>query len=996
LGEQTENSILNRHLDEILYFFQCNSFDVIVFEDLDRFGSTEIFVKLREINSLINKSVDINRRVVFLYAIKDEVFEHKERTKFFDFIIPVIPTINSSNSYEKLRDRLPEEQYLNSTTNRGLSTNFLKEVSIYIDDMRLLHSIVNEMNLYFDVLASEHLHPTKLLALIIYKNIYPADFSLLHENKGLVYECSLSRNELVKYNTNDIRNKIDEIDLELDAIKTQKKQMQEMSKEDLKSIYLYKILEKLEHNATQISAHFNNEKIPFNTFMNDDVFNDLLTDNSITFVCLYNNNWRTIVLSFKEIEKEVNSKFTYLERKQLIIGLKTVKQENLENIKQTLISEGVKISKLKLYELLQKENKLTLFSNDKYSSDKSYDLIRYLLRNGYIDEYYHDHLSYFYNGRLSNNDMSFIKAIRDFRLSDFNLKLTYHNEIIKNRLREYDFKDIYIFNISLLDYLVENNSKHKRELNFLFNNIRINTEKSWSFLIEYVDTSSFVEVFIQLLSEEWPDFSLAIVDTHQLDSSQKNKFIETLLLYVSAESVANEMNRESKLSNYIAINPESILCLPPCDDHTVFPKLFALNIKFKYLERLNTDDKLIDYVFKHSLYEISPNNISLLLSLRGINQSKIEQKNLSSIYDVGDDTFTDYITVNIQSYIEEVFFKLPDNKNESSVAILNLLNSTLLNGDVKKEVINKQNHVFKSFESIPSELWLYLLEESKLEVTWSNLSEFYSKYPDHKTTLIDVLNKNAKILSQIKIPEEAQLADITDQIVEIILEDDGIDEIPFAQLIKSLPVTYISLTRYDLSKEKIKSLLDENILTLSQDNFKGLTKEHSELVGQFIFNNLLDYWPQSDEYPLSTETSVYLLDAIKSLTDQVALIQLLNEDDIKSDTRLIDSIANIFSKVTSLEKFEKSLLYIIIENATNALIVLPIFIKIINIFDKEEITALLESMGRSYSAIASYSSNPKLENNKLHRELASTLKSVDYISSHPIKDNKIVIYTKRS
>lgn len=53
-GDVSEKSILNRHLDEIIYFFQVTDYDTVVIEDLDRFGSPEIFVKLREINKLIN------------------------------------------------------------------------------------------------------------------------------------------------------------------------------------------------------------------------------------------------------------------------------------------------------------------------------------------------------------------------------------------------------------------------------------------------------------------------------------------------------------------------------------------------------------------------------------------------------------------------------------------------------------------------------------------------------------------------------------------------------------------------------------------------------------------------------------------------------------------------------------------------------------------------------------------------------------------------------
>lgn len=47
-------SIFNRYLDEILYFFQATKYNVVVFEDLDRFNDPDIFLKLREINNIIN------------------------------------------------------------------------------------------------------------------------------------------------------------------------------------------------------------------------------------------------------------------------------------------------------------------------------------------------------------------------------------------------------------------------------------------------------------------------------------------------------------------------------------------------------------------------------------------------------------------------------------------------------------------------------------------------------------------------------------------------------------------------------------------------------------------------------------------------------------------------------------------------------------------------------------------------------------------------------
>src|SRR5690606_22463781 len=86
-----QESILNRHLDEIIYFFQSTKYDLVIIEDLDRFNDAEVFVTLREINKLVNDNSKVKRRVRFLYALRDDMFANTERTKFFEFIIPVIP-----------------------------------------------------------------------------------------------------------------------------------------------------------------------------------------------------------------------------------------------------------------------------------------------------------------------------------------------------------------------------------------------------------------------------------------------------------------------------------------------------------------------------------------------------------------------------------------------------------------------------------------------------------------------------------------------------------------------------------------------------------------------------------------------------------------------------------------------------------------------------------------------------------------------------------------
>lgn len=92
--EKKNVSIMNRYLDEILYLFQEKKYNIVIFEDIDRFENTHIFTKLRELNLILNQSEEIGRRIIFLYALKDDIFANaEERTKFFDYIVPVIPFV---------------------------------------------------------------------------------------------------------------------------------------------------------------------------------------------------------------------------------------------------------------------------------------------------------------------------------------------------------------------------------------------------------------------------------------------------------------------------------------------------------------------------------------------------------------------------------------------------------------------------------------------------------------------------------------------------------------------------------------------------------------------------------------------------------------------------------------------------------------------------------------------------------------------------------------
>lgn len=70
---------------EVLYLFDNSDTDVVVFEDMDRYNTNQIFQRLREVNMLVNNRRMREGKTVlrFFYLLRDDIFVSKDRTKFF-------------------------------------------------------------------------------------------------------------------------------------------------------------------------------------------------------------------------------------------------------------------------------------------------------------------------------------------------------------------------------------------------------------------------------------------------------------------------------------------------------------------------------------------------------------------------------------------------------------------------------------------------------------------------------------------------------------------------------------------------------------------------------------------------------------------------------------------------------------------------------------------------------------------------------------------------
>src|SRR5699024_1274868 len=203
LMEDYDAQVLDLEAREIVYLILASDVNTIIFEDLNRFKNISIFIRLREINSLVNaKSSEIVR---FIYVIRDDLFESKDRTKFFDLMIPIIPAVTSYNSRGKVLEIFSDIE----DDKLKLNPKILEQISIYIDDMRLLYSIRNEYEIYSKSIETD-VYANELFALIVLKNVFLKEFEDLEYDKGYLYEVLNKRDTLIVKYEESFKEKITE------------------------------------------------------------------------------------------------------------------------------------------------------------------------------------------------------------------------------------------------------------------------------------------------------------------------------------------------------------------------------------------------------------------------------------------------------------------------------------------------------------------------------------------------------------------------------------------------------------------------------------------------------------------------------------------------------------------------------------------------------------------------------------------------------------------
>lgn len=987
--EKDEALSLNKNMDEILYFFEETNYTLIVIEDLDRFDTPEVYTKLREINKIINSYDAIQRKIVFIYALKDDIFHSDDRTKLFDFIIPVVPYIDVTNSGEYLKRKLKILKF------KGLEfdipNDYITNVAPFISDMRVLNNICNEFIVFKknikDSQDLDKLQDVQMLSLIIFKNMYPREFAKLQESEGIIKEAYHDKSSFVKEMSGDLEK-------EIEIAMGEKEKSDGLGMLDVEDIKLAFIQKLVGDRGVFTKIQVNNTTYTKSEILKDEFSLSQMGTGTATFfyypsnTSYYNNGQQN--KNKDDIEKlRCSDGITYFEKCDRAIARD---KKHRKQIVQNLLDK-----QKDLYMLRSKTMKTLIkeYGADKVLGDnvRKNSLLVFMLRHGYIDDTYQMYINYFLSGSVTADELNFIINVRNYAgNSDWNYRIIHPRNVI-DRLFDYELeqqKDC--LNFDLADFFYNDNSESKKKSAFT-KQLAKNDADSTRFIKEYYVRVKNKAEYIRNIAQQKMLFWYDICFDDGLGYQDKVSYLKDIFMYLTVEDIvlqdtaANDENPQYSICTFIAESDKIIEQLQDSGAEKVVAVLTQIKVKLRNVDLETVNDIIIKGIFNNELFEISLVMLQNYINFKfGESIADFQTNIYTYILKQKDCLVTDYLERNIYEFVTEVILPTEANTKEDIDTVFRCIKLLEYDQNLSIQLIQKMDIVMEDLKE-----WYRTLDARNEEVK----------------PLVDTFLAENKMLATIenldtykeKYKFTDELCDFVDANIDELISDENLDDVHVKEILKK-----------DIQNETIEKILqnyemeslgdnlnnyNQNVVQkmIDQRYFKYTRSRYNEI--QSSFDRLLPlfikrYWKEFEQDISNINFELTTINVLfKSNLDDEKKAVILNGVNVSQMTReVFDFVRD--THVSILKKY--------VQETWDKLEVKdrPAFmIKYFSVFSISEIENMFAKMPKEYQTLKQMDKRHEvlLEKNAINEALCQKLKDANYISSYGPKIEKNAIST---
>ena len=957
-------SIFNKHLDEILYFFEMTEYNVVILEDLDRFGSTDIFLKLRELNLLLNESKVIERKIFFIYAVRDDMFQDADRVKCFDYITTVIPIINRSTARNKLKEELRK---------RGVTEikdKDLKELGFFLNDMRLLKNIANEYVQYREKLA-KGVGPEKLLAMIIYKNYYPKDFASLHDCDGVVYKLLNLKGIFISAKIKEI----EEEEKRMQELQIRHQKEMHLREEELRRIYVEAYRDKIGNDAQKLKVEEN-----FQTFQDiaksENLFEKLITKSTVIYSHTIYSGYSTrqqqnsISIAFSEIEKTVDSSTSYHAR------LEAIRSDfrALDIIK----GNDLKKDDIRSLSLSRIMNEVDYSSHPKYRELGVPRLIEYLVVKGYLDENYYDYISYFYENFIDAHDWEFVLDVKLGKAHDYDYVIN-DVEAFLTEIPNPAYRDKAILNIYIVDYLAIKNKDrlNERRLQIILRTMVEN--KKYDFLTSFYHNGHQQDFVFGLLFTEYKDLWGEFC---QYDDSQN--YLK-LIWYKYAEKKQSHKSSQEWLSENYGFVTDNLIHI---DEKHWNLLLDVYPYKFKELNE--SSETIIKKVVEKNAFELNKKNMEIILTC--LLNTKYDTVSYRLVLETENDTLIKRVEEELEFCMKSVF-SAPESKKENKEAIVKILEAGKGSAEVKIDYLRNQENKIDLSDFDYGEVKTLAIKCDVVEASWDNIIDYMNNVSEKKADadLIGFIENHADDLAGLKVPQEPK--ENEQMLLRELIQTDILKFEVYAKILDRFKRWYFEKGVPEIEERRVKLMLENRMIHYSPENTESLKKSCSVgLQVAYFLRNKKEFLADISHVGYTTEIALGLMKSELAMREKAAIVPCLKSDILNAE------LANEMLKVTKSQEIllEGDMLMKAMSLSTLTEEKICVMGRVLDRTEirEEVITDLLNTLPIPYKYMAEKGKKPEIPNTESTRTLVGILKNKGYISTFSETDKGIRVNTK--
>lgn len=797
--ENDDESFFDKYLNEVLYLFENSNVDAIVFEDMDRFEMNRIFERLREVNTLVNGQLEKNedKKVLrFIYLLRDDVFVSKDRTKFFDYIVPIVPVLDATNSYDQFILHLKKNDVYCK-----LDGKFLQGLSLYVDDMRLLKNICNEFLIYYNRVNTTELDYNKMFALITYKNLFPRDFSDLQLGRGFVFSLFSQKKTFIAAEEERQKSLIDDKTEEIKYCRNEELE----SLEELETIRAKK---QSRIPPYYQSTHREEQKKYDEWYANEFPKRKQAIENKIA------NRVETLNIQLEKLNTQYN--------KLQVATLKDIiTRDNVDDIfKINSINE---IGEVREYKEIK--------------GNEYFPLLKYLIRNGYIDESYADYMTYFYENSLSRIDKIFLRSVTDKKAKPSSYELK-DPKLVVSRLAVLDFEEKETLNFNLLKYLFEKMANSK-QLETMIN--QLSKESNLEFIHQFFNYTRNWRNYVAILNKLWPSLFKEMLETDVFPRKTIYDYSTYSLYFSSLEDISN-INIDNCLTDFIT-NASDYLYISEPDIEKLIKGFKHLGVKFKAINYEASDKELFKSVYKNSLYDLNFANIKLMLTIMEnlTNEDEIVHSNFSLVSKNPKSPLYKYVMFNIEQYISIILDNCQEKITDKTNALQFIINCEEISDEYKHKYIEYLITVVDDISLIDNTLlWGHCLKSGIIKFSENNIYLYYHYIKSFDSNLVYYINnfENNIDMKKVVINDNNEASSLFTACLKCF----EIDNAKYRQFLSSMNRAYFDdFTIKDIPNDKMKILIEEKIIKFTSKSLASLRENYDDVCYYFIEKNFDSY-----------------------------------------------------------------------------------------------------------------------------------------------------------